>query len=343
MFKPQRTQEDNEVQHFLLNQPSNDIAAQIAAEQSDPLDYFLNDPQAASAWCTANDADNNIGNMATASTGNIAYRPVCSHWFYNKSGLVSGSFTEAANNSSPNISVGPSTPGDIETTPNTTATAAANDIGTAAASSTSVTTNAASKSEWTPFSAIDSQRLQQCLETGTTVCASNGGRYDVHLQQRRRVPVYWEATGEEVRRCSWFYRGSDSRLVPYEEDVAERLEAEYRQAAELGRWNRKVTLSGGDTVVLHGPNVMVQFSKAQTPSVDSWTENTAAPVAGNRPRIVKRGLEEFTIDEGESEQVDHLMFMVHGIGAACDLKFRTVEQVGEYVRYNTGLCSKRIV
>lgn len=47
-----------------------------------------------------------------------------------------------------------------------------------------------------------------------------------------------------------------------------------------------------------------------------------------RPRVVKRGVDEFNIDEGEPEQVDHLLFLVHGIGSVCDLKFRSVEEVG---------------
>jgi hypothetical protein len=44
---------------------------------------------------------------------------------------------------------------------------------------------------------------------------------------------------------------------------------------------------------------------------------------------VKRGVDEFDIDEGEPAKIDHLLFLVHGIGSACDLKFRTVEEVGE--------------
>lgn len=51
---------------------------------------------------------------------------------------------------------------------------------------------------------------------------------------------------------------------------------------------------------------------------------------GARPRVIKRGVDEFTIDEGEPEKVDHLLFLVHGIGSVCDLKFRTVEEVGWY-------------
>jgi hypothetical protein len=44
---------------------------------------------------------------------------------------------------------------------------------------------------------------------------------------------------------------------------------------------------------------------------------------------VKRGVDDFDIDEGEPAKVDHLLFLVHGIGPVCDLKFRTVEEVGE--------------
>lgn len=32
---------------------------------------------------------------------------------------------------------------------------------------------------------------------------------------------------------------------------------------------------------------------------------------------------------GEPEKVDHLVFMVHGIGPACDLRFRSIIQCGK--------------
>lgn len=55
--------------------------------------------------------------------------------------------------------------------------------------------------------------------------------------------------------------------------------------------------------------------------------------------MVKRGVDEFSIDDGEPEQVDHLLFMIHGIGSACDLKFRTLEEVGEcYNRHHVDEC-----
>ena len=45
--------------------------------------------------------------------------------------------------------------------------------------------------------------------------------------------------------------------------------------------------------------------------------------------MVKRGADniaEGVFDAGESETIDHLIFVVHGIGAVCDFKMRTVEQ-----------------
>lgn len=47
------------------------------------------------------------------------------------------------------------------------------------------------------------------------------------------------------------------------------------------------------------------------------------------PLTVRRGTEDFEIEDGECEQVDHLLFLVHGIGSVCDLRFRAVEQCGE--------------
>lgn len=48
-----------------------------------------------------------------------------------------------------------------------------------------------------------------------------------------------------------------------------------------------------------------------------------------RPRVVKRGVGDFDIDEGESRQVDHLVFVVHGIGSVCDLRFRSIVECGK--------------
>ncbi|XP_001356520.3 proline-rich protein 36 isoform X1 [Drosophila pseudoobscura] len=177
---------------------------------------------------------------------------------------------------------------------------------------------------WTPFSHYDSALLETSLhnEDSTLIVPVEGGRYDVSIKERTKTPVYWEGKGIEVRRCSWFYKGVDSKYVPYSEDTAALLEDEYKRSAETGEWHQKIMLANGEQVVFHGPTVIVHFLPQQ--NSDSWG---ASAQSSMRPRVVKRDLDDFVIKQGESQRVDHLLFMVHGIGSACDLKMRSVEEV----------------
>ncbi|XP_056646914.1 phospholipase DDHD2 isoform X4 [Diorhabda sublineata] len=188
------------------------------------------------------------------------------------------------------------------------------------------------KKNWQPFSMVDSLCLEQAFTSNDLdpdkVIATDGGRYDVNILRRQRHPVYWKGTPNEVRRCSWFHKNStDGRLIPYEENISTMLEEEYRSAFETNNWHRTIELSRGESIVFHGPDVMVLFSPSQTP--DSWSQTTNQ----SRPRVVKRGMDEFDIDDGEPAQVDHILFIVHGIGSVCDLKFRSVEEVVDEFRH----------
>lgn len=52
-----------------------------------------------------------------------------------------------------------------------------------------------------------------------------------------------------------------------------------------------------------------------------------------RPRIVKRGLNEVVekIEPDETEKIDHVCFVVHGIGEGCDLRFRPLLDCGKLI------------
>ncbi|XP_075158648.1 phosphatidic Acid Phospholipase A1 [Haematobia irritans] len=187
------------------------------------------------------------------------------------------------------------------------------------------------KPVWVPFSHYDSALLETSLimegEDKPEVVAVEGGRYDVNIGERLKRSVYWESEPIEVRRCSWFYKAVDSKYIPYEESTADVLEAEYKQAAESGVWHKTILLSMGEQVLFHGPTVIVHYQHQQNP--DAWGGTSQSTT---RPRVVKRDLEDFNIAQGESQKVDHLLFMVHGIGSACDLKMRSVEEVVEDFR-----------
>uniref|UniRef100_A0A674PGI8 SEC23 interacting protein n=1 Tax=Takifugu rubripes TaxID=31033 RepID=A0A674PGI8_TAKRU len=173
-----------------------------------------------------------------------------------------------------------------------------------------------SKSVWLPFSIIDSLQLEETYNSvqpdpENVIIRTDGGRYDVQLYDRVRTAVYWEEEPAEVRRCSWFYKGdADSRFVPYSEEFSDKLEVCH---------NLFLPTSG---------TVIVQFQPSSMP--DEWGTTQDGQT---RPRVVKRGIDDDhdDIPDGELATVDHLVFMVHGIGPVCDLRFRSmVECVDDF-------------
>uniref|UniRef100_A0A0N8ETS8 SEC23-interacting protein n=1 Tax=Heterocephalus glaber TaxID=10181 RepID=A0A0N8ETS8_HETGA len=183
------------------------------------------------------------------------------------------------------------------------------------------------KQVWMPFSALDSLNLEEVYNSvqpdpESVVLSTDGGRYDVYLYDRVRKAVYWEEEPAEVRRCTWFYKGdTDSRFIPYTEDFSEKLEVEYKKAVTTNQWHRRLEFPSGETIVMHNPKVIVQFQPSSVP--DEWGTTQDGQT---RPRVVKRGVDDSLdeIPDGEMPQIDHLVFMVHGIGPVCDLRFRSI-------------------
>lgn len=184
-----------------------------------------------------------------------------------------------------------------------------------------------SKSVWLPFSIIDSLQLEETYNSvqpdpENVIVRTDGGRYDVQLYDRMRTAVFWEEDPTEVRRCSWFYKGdTDSRFVPYSEEFSDKLETEYKKAVSTNQWHRRLEFPSGETIVMHNPKVIVQFQPSSMP--DEWGTTQDGQT---RPRVVKRGIDDDhdEVPDGELATVDHLVFMVHGIGPVCDLRFRSM-------------------
>ncbi|XP_062988801.1 SEC23-interacting protein isoform X2 [Elgaria multicarinata webbii] len=183
------------------------------------------------------------------------------------------------------------------------------------------------KELWMPFSVLDSTTLEEVYNSvqpdpENVVLSTDGGRYDIYLYDRVRKAVYWEEEQSEVRRCTWYYKGDkDSRFIPYTEDFSEKLEGEYKKAVTTNQWHRRLEFPGGETIVMHNPKVIVQFQPSAIP--DEWGTTQDGQT---RPRVVKRGIDDDheEIPDGEVTQIDHLVFMVHGIGPVCDLRFRSI-------------------
>ncbi|NXC39237.1 DDHD2 Phospholipase, partial [Penelope pileata] len=187
---------------------------------------------------------------------------------------------------------------------------------------------ASNRERWLPFSTQDSERLEEAHSAGKdkedAVVPTSGGRYDVHLKQRQRVAVYWEEEVAEVRRCTWFYKGDkDNKYIPYSEAFSEELEEAYKVAVTLDEWKKKLESPSREIIILHNPKLMVHYQPVATS--DDWG---STPTEQGRPRTVKRGVENIAaeIPNGEPLQIDHLVFVVHGIGPACDIRFRSIVQ-----------------
>ncbi|XP_013376950.1 PREDICTED: phospholipase DDHD2 [Chinchilla lanigera] len=185
-----------------------------------------------------------------------------------------------------------------------------------------------SKETWIPFNSEDSQQLEEAYDSGKNcngrVVPTDGGRYDVHLGERMRYAVYWDEQASEVRRCTWFYKGDkDNKYVPYSESFSEVLEETYMLAVTLDEWKKKLESPNREIIILHNPKLMVHYQPIA--GSDEWG---SVPTEQGRPRTVKRGVENISVDIhcGEPLQIDHLVFVVHGIGPACDLRFRSIVQ-----------------
>lgn len=182
------------------------------------------------------------------------------------------------------------------------------------------------KSTWKGFSFADSKALEEAFHSPNlnenTLVPTDGGRYDVNIIGRLRVAVYWADKPTNVRRCSWFYKGTtDPRYVPYTEAVAEKLEEEYRHGMTTGEWHRRLVLPNNESVVMHGPTVMVHLLQSATDSFSSTPQTTM------RPRVVRRGWDESEIEDMEPSSIDHLLLLCHGVGSTCDMRLRSVVEV----------------
>ncbi|XP_059821791.1 phospholipase DDHD2-like [Hypanus sabinus] len=185
-----------------------------------------------------------------------------------------------------------------------------------------------SRAVWIPFSKLDSlvleEKYRSASDSRDVVVATDGGRYDVFLSRRSRHAVYWQETPSKVRRCTWFYKGEkDSRFNPYTEEFSEQIEKTYELCVVTNEWSRKVEFPTGEVIILHNPKLMIHFQPSG--SLDEWGTPSAEQ---SKPWVVKRGTEQTYTDifAGEPVKVDHLVFMVHGIGPACDIRFRSIIQ-----------------
>lgn len=156
---------------------------------------------------------------------------------------------------------------------------------------------------WHPFAMSDSLALDEALASGAEVVVTDGGRFEVNLSERRRSSVYWSSGTKAVRRCSWFYKnpnGSETNLIPFDESAADFMENEYEKAMTNSTWGQRLQIPNTEDYLTFVDAANMEYHQL------------------GQTLIVKRGVDEFVIDDGEDAPVDHLIISVSNFGDKID-------------------------
>lgn len=195
------------------------------------------------------------------------------------------------------------------------------------------------KKKWKPFIGNDSISIEsewRCVSKSDNeikrVCV-RGGMYEVDVLEKKCYPVYWSSFNlngveEAVRilRGTWFY---DQSFIPLDEKLANKIEAEHME-----RW-KDCSL---EEVKKATGNAAMHSVKLDNCHVDWYSINdiyihsdavsyralrnivqkfgaSKTSTSGNR---LHRGYREDAMHEDCMPPVEHLVFVIHGIGAKPD-------------------------
>eukprot|EP00047_Mylnosiga_fluctuans_P014085 m.35282 g.35282 ORF g.35282 m.35282 type:complete len:772 (+) comp5307_c0_seq1:45-2360(+) len=149
---------------------------------------------------------------------------------------------------------------------------------------------------WVPFSATDNAALDRGLVEHTQDVVTDGGRYNVQLAPRLRVPAYWDLAPTPVVRAAWLVRHLEV-VRPLPEEYAAIIEAEFQKGCLLGQWHRLVALPNGDSAMLRTENLFAYYEKGHP----------------TEPQGLRRGFtDEIEAGEPTAAVYDHLVLVLSG-------------------------------
>ncbi|KAL0436642.1 UNVERIFIED_CONTAM: Phospholipase SGR2 [Sesamum radiatum] len=208
-----------------------------------------------------------------------------------------------------------------------------------------------------------------------------GGLYEVDLVKRHCFPVYWNGENRRVLRGHWFARKGGLDWLPLREDVSEQLEYAYRSqvwhrrtfqpsglfaarvdlqgstpglhalfTGEDDTWEAWLSVdSGFSSVVAFGRNSSklrrgYAPSQSQKPTKDELRQQKEEEMDDYCSQIFLTSFLSWT----ELNQVDygwvpvqHLVFMVHGIGQRLE-KSNLVDDVGDFRHVTASLAERHL-
>lgn len=190
-----------------------------------------------------------------------------------------------------------------------------------------------------------------------------GGLYEVDLVKRHCFPVYWNGENRRVLRGHWFARKGGLDWLPLREDVSEQLEFAYRSKV----WHRRTFQPSGlfaSRIDLQGSTLGLHV--LFTGEDDTWEAWLNVDASGFSSVISLRGngimlrrgyaasqslkptqdelrqqKEEEMDDYCSQVPVQHLVFMVHGIGQRLE-KSNLVDDVTTFREVTTNLAERHL-
>ncbi|KAL3574143.1 hypothetical protein D5086_024756 [Populus alba] len=188
-----------------------------------------------------------------------------------------------------------------------------------------------------------------------------GGLYEVDLVKRHCFPVYWNGENWRVLRGHWFARKGGLDWLPLREDVAEQLEIAYRSQVwhrrmfqPSGLFAARVDLQGS-TLGLHALFTGEDDTWEAWLNIDASSFSNIVSLSGNEIKLrrgysashsakptqdeLRQRKEEEMDDYCSQVPVQHVVFMVHGIGQRLE-KSNLVDDVGNF-RHITASLSER--
>ncbi|KAF9670533.1 hypothetical protein SADUNF_Sadunf13G0078900 [Salix dunnii] len=190
-----------------------------------------------------------------------------------------------------------------------------------------------------------------------------GGLYEVDLVKRHCFPVYWSGENRRVLRGHWFARKGGLDWLPLREDVAEQLEIAYqsqvwhrRMFQPSGLFAARVDLQGS-TLGLHALFTGEDDTWEAWLNIDASGFSNIISMSGNGIKLrrgysashsakptqdeLRQRKEEEMDDYCSQVPVQHVVFMVHGIGQRLE-KSNLVDDVGNFRHITTSLAEQHL-
>ncbi|CAI2162863.1 3987_t:CDS:10 [Funneliformis geosporum] len=100
--------------------------------------------------------------------------------------------------------------------------------------------------EWIPFSKRDSNALENAFKSGKTkdkIPVNEDFLFEVDIEDREIMPVYWSGPIYTVSRATWFLQDESNKIIPCDENLALQIEKGY---IDQEAWVAPIEILGSD-------------------------------------------------------------------------------------------------